>query len=124
MKKRLIAGLVALTAAAGVITLALFLAGVFDGDGSTGAAVGGPESAPVCAEGHPDCDDTLVVPDDAGDEGDGASTRLKDGEADAPVQGQGGVTNAPLCAPGFPDCVDMIVVGEDGYTDDAEQAAR
>ena len=120
MKKRFIAPLVALTAAAGVITLALFLAGVFDGDDATGVAVGGSESAPVCAEDHPDCDDVLVVQDDAGDGDDGASTRLRDGEADLPVDGQGGVTNAPLCAPGFPDCVDMIVVGEDGYVDDAE----
>ena len=117
MKKRLIAGLVTLSAAAGVVTLALFLAGVFDGDDATDVAVGDPES-PICADF--DCDDALVVQDDAGDEGDGASTRLRDGEADIPVDGQGGVTNAPLCAPGFPDCVDMIVVGEDGYVDDAE----
>ena len=118
MKKRLIAGLVTLSAAAGVITLALFLAGVFDGDDTTDVAVGDPES-PICADF--DCDDALVVQDDAGDEG-SASTRLRDGEADVPVQEQGGVTSAPLCAPDFPDCVDMIVVGGDAYVDDAEPA--
>ena len=122
MKKRLIAPLVALTAAAGVITLASFLAGVFDGDDPKVVAGGGPESALVCAEDHPDCDDVLVVQDDEGDEGDGANTRLRDSEADVPVVGQDGVTNAPLCAPGFPDCVDMILVGEDAYVDDAEPA--
>ena len=119
MKKRLIAGLVTLSAAAGVIALALFLAGVFDRDDATDVAVGDPES-PICADF--DCDDALVVQDDAGDEGDGASTRLRDGEADVPVQDQGGVTSAPLCAPDFPDCVDMIVVGGDGYVDAAEPA--
>ena len=119
MKKRLIAPLVTLTAAVGVITLALFLAGVFDRDDATGVAVGDPES-PICADF--DCDDALVLQDDAGNEGDGAGTRLRDGEAVVPVEGQGGVTSAPLCAPDFPDCVDMIVVGGDGYIDDAEPA--
>ena len=131
MIKRWVLPLASLSAVAGVIALALFLAGVFDGDDS--ASVGGPESAAICAEGSPDCDDTIVVPDTGGDDGDGASiapgcalgfpdcvdTVVQDNETGEAFDGDG-PTSAPVCAPGFPDCVDMIVNGANGDVDEED----
>lgn len=135
--KRWLVPLASLSAVAGVIVLALFLAGVFDGDDGAKAGVGGPESAALCAEDTPDCEDTLVAPDGAGDDGDGLSsapvcapgfpdcvdTVVSDDEADEPAERQGGITVSPVCAPGFPDCVDMIVNDANGDLDDAEPPA-
>ena len=93
--KRWMTALVSISAVAGVTALALFLAGAFDGDSAANRA-DGPEVAAVCAEDHPDCEDTIVVTDDiADDNGDGAST-------------------APGCALGFPVCDDTPV--EDNET--------
>lgn len=92
--KRWIVPLTAVSAVVGVVALALLLAGVFDGDEASGTDDGSAEVAGVCAEGHPDCEDTLVDTDVA-DENDG-----------------GGNTIAPVCAPEVPDCEDMIVVGD------------
>lgn len=131
--RRWIVALGSLSAVAGVIALALFLAGVFDGDDASGAGVGGSESAAICAEDTPDCEDTLVVPDGAGDDGDisGSApacapgfpdcvdTVVNDNETGDPADGRGGITSSPVCAPDFPDCVDMIVNGGSGDIDDA-----
>ncbi len=132
--KRWLVPLASLSTVAGVIVLALFLAGVFDGDDAAKAGVGGSESAGLCAEDTPDCEDTLVEPGSAGDDGEGASsapvcapgfpdcvdTVVNDDEAGEPVGGQGGISISPVCAPGFPDCVDMIVNDANGDIDDAE----
>ncbi len=132
--KRWIVPLASLSAVAGVIALALFLAGVFDGDDATGDVAGGPESAAVCAEDSPDCEDTLVAPDGPGDDGEGTTiepvcapefpdcvdTVVSDDETGDPVEGQDGLSIAPRCAPGVPDCVDVIVNGAIGDIDDAE----
>lgn len=124
--KRWILPLTSLSAVAGALVLALFLAGVFGGDetpasGDTGA---GNELAGICAQDNPDCEDTLVAPDDADDGGAGANiapvcapgfpdcvdTVVNDNEAGEPVDEGGGISIAPVCAPGFPNCEDMIVV--------------
>ena len=138
--KRWIVPLGSLSAVAGVIALALFLAGVFDGDDASGADGGGSESAAVCAEDTPDCEDTLVTGDGNDDEGDVAAdnsddmvfpvcshdnrdcddTVLNDNEADDSIDTDDGPVIQPVCAPGFPDCEDMIVVDLDGDLDDAE----
>lgn len=135
--KRWIVPLASLSAVAGVIALALFLAGVFDGDDAAGADAGGQEAAALCAEDSPDCEDTLVAPDGAGDDGAGTSiapvcapgfsdcvdTVVNDTEVGESVEGQGGTSIAPVCAPGVPDCVDMIVNGANGDLDDTEPPA-
>jgi hypothetical protein len=89
--KRWIAGLVSISAVAGVTALVLFLAGAFDGDAADNG-VDSSELAAVCAEDHPDCEDTIVATDDIADDenGDGASI-------------------APGCAIGFPDCNDTPI---------------
>ncbi len=94
MTKRWTVLLASLSAAAGVVVLALFLAGVFDGEGSATPRADGAESAARCTEEEPDCEDMLDATDSAGDDGDG-------------------ITSAPVCAPGFPDCVDMVVLDGD-----------
>ena len=95
--------------------------------------------APVCAPAFPDCVETVVQDDEAGDaidsDGDGATSGSVcapppgfpdycvdtivhgDDTGDVDDNGEGSVTSAPLCAPDFPDCADMIVVGGDGYDD-------
>lgn len=122
---RWIVSLVSLSAAAGAVVLALFLAGVFD----NGEAVGSQDTAPgteiagVCAPDNPGCEDTLVSPDGADDDvGDAGSapvcaprgsdcvdTVVNDNEAEETFDENSGTTISPVCAPGFPDCVDMIV---------------
>ena len=94
--KRWMTALVSISAVAGVTALALVLAGAFDGD-SAGNGSDSSEVAAVCAEDHPDCEDTIVVTDDIADDdnGDGASI-------------------APGCALGFPVCDDTPV--EDNET--------
>ena len=136
--ERWIVSLASLSAAAGVVALALFLAGVFDGDDASGArdAGGGNEVAGVCAADNPDCEDTLVAPD--GDDENGGDANIApvcapdhpdcvdtvvsdgDGPAEEPASGDGGTSISPVCAPGFPDCEDMIVVpaDEEGLEDD------
>lgn len=137
MMKRWIVPLASLSAVTGVIALALFLAGVFDGDGAVGAGADGQEAAALCAEDRPDCEDTLVGSDGSGEDGEGTGiapvcapgfpdcvdTVVNDDEAGEPVEGQSGTRIAPLCAPDFPDCVDMIVNGANGDIDDAEPSA-
>ena len=124
--KRWIAPLASLFAVAGVVALALFLAGVFDGDEASGDLGDGSEVAGVCAEGHPDCVDTVVAPN--GDEDDGNrvapgcevghvgvcdDTPIADDEAGELIEGDGPVIQ-PVCAPGFPDCIDTVVVTDRG----------
>ncbi len=124
--KRWIVPLASLSAVAGVIALALFLAGVFDSDDASGSDGDGTEVAGVCAPGFSDCEDTLVAGDENDDEGnnDGGDTvapgcevghvgvcddtPIADGETGDLFEGDGPVIQ-PVCAPGFPDCVDMIV---------------
>ena len=123
--KRWIIPLASLSAVAGAVVLALFLAGVFDNDEALGSRDTGADTevAGVCAPDSPDCEDTLVSPDGAGDDdggdtvapggevghvGVGADTPIPDGEAGDLIEGDGPATQ-PVCAPGFPDCVDMIV---------------
>jgi len=89
---RLTASLGSPIAVAGVVALALFLAGVFDGSDASGSAGDGTEVAGVCAEDNPDCEDTLVAPD---------------------ADDDGGDTIAPACAPGHPDCVDTVVADDE-----------
>lgn len=124
--KRWIVPLASLSAAAGAVILALFLAGVFDRDEALGHqdTGAGNEVAGVCAPDNPDCEDTLVAEDGADDDGAGASsapvcapghsdcadTVVSDDEAGETVNGNAGTSISPVCAPGFPDCVDMIVV--------------
>ena len=94
MKKRWIVGLASLSATAGVVALALFLAGVFDGEDSATPREVSPDSAAQCAEDAPDCDKTLAAEDEGG-----------------------GITSSPVCAPDFPDCKDMVVLnGDDPVT--------
>ncbi len=135
--KRWIVPLASLSAVAGALVLALFLAGVFDRDEASGSqdTGAGDEVAGVCAQDNPDCEDTLVAPDEAGDEGAGTGiapvcapgysdcvdTVVNDNEAGEPVDGDAGTRISPVCAPGFPDCVDMIV---DTATDDELEADR
>ena len=69
--KRWIVPLGSLVGVAGVAALALFLAGVFDGDGAVGAGADGQEAAALCAEDRPDCEDTLVGSDGSGEDGEG-----------------------------------------------------
>ena len=122
--KRLIVPLASLSAFAGVIALALFLAGVFDGDDAVGADAGGPEVAGVCVEGNPDCGDTgFITDDDGGDTvapgcevghvGVCDDTPIADDEAGELIEGDGPVIQ-PVCAPGFPDCIDTVVVTDRG----------
>ncbi len=102
MMKRWIVPLASLSAVAGVIALALFLAGVFDGNdasgsGGNGAEVagvtdddGGDTVAPGCEVGHVGvCDDTPIADGETGDLFEGAGPALQ-----------------PACAPGFPNCTD------------------
>lgn len=127
--KRWIAPLASLFAVAGVVALALFLAGVFDGDGASGDLGDGTEVAGVCAEGHPNCEDTVVAPN--GDEDDGNrvapgcevghvgvcdDTPIADDEAGELIEGDRPVIQ-PVCTPGFPDCVDTVVVPDDDEID-------
>ena len=145
--KRWIVPLASLSAVAGALVLALFLAGVFDRDEASGSqdTGAGDEMAGVCAQDNPDCEDTLVAPDGADDEGAGTGiapvcapghsdcvdtvvndneageTVVSDNEAGEPVDGDAGTSISPVCAPGFPDCVDMIV---DTATDDELEADR
>ena len=102
--KRWMIPLASLSAFVGVVALALFLAGAFDGDGAADAGADGQEAAALCAEDTPDCGDMLVNSDGTGDDGEGTSV-------------------APVCAPGFPDCVDMIVNGSNGDVDNDVPAA-
>jgi hypothetical protein len=120
--KRWIVPLASLSAVAAAVVLALFLAGVFDGDGAsasldTGA---GDEQAGVCVEGNPGCGDTGFVTDDDGGGtvapgcevgyvGVCNDTPIEDGETGDLFEGDGPAIQ-PVCAPGFPDCEDMIVV--------------
>jgi len=134
--KRWIAPLASLSAVAGVVALALFLAGVFDGDDAAGTGAGGPEAAALCAEDSPDCDDTLVARDGEGDDGGDTvapgcevghvgvcdDTPIADGETGDLFEGDGPALQ-PACAPGFPDCVDMIVNGASSDDNDAEPPA-
>ncbi len=141
--KRWIVPLGSLSAVAGVVALALFLAGVFDGDDASGADGGGSESAAVCAEDTPDCEDTLVTDGAGDDEGDVAAdnsddmvfpvcasdrpdcddTVVNDNEADDSIDTDDGPVSQPVCAPGFTDCEDMIVNGQNGDLDD-DQASN
>ncbi len=96
--KRLIAPLGSLVAVAGVAALALFLAGVFDGNDASGNGGTGAELAPGCEVGHVGvCNDTPIADGETGDlfEGDGPAIQ-------------------PACAPGFPDCADTLVLPDDG----------
>ncbi len=141
--KRWIAPLASLFAVAGVVTLALFLAGVFDGDEASGNRGDGAEVAGLCAEDQPDCGDTLTGPDGdgyvEGDEEIGVApgcevghvgpcndTPLPDDEVGELFEGDGPVIE-PACAPGFPDCTDTIVEVDDkvvpiGMFDDDHQS--
>ncbi len=96
--KRWIAPLGSLVAVAGVAALALFLAGVFDGNDASGSGGNGPEVAPGCEVGHVGvCDDTPIADGETGD--------LFEGDGPAPQ---------PACAPGFPDCADTLVLPDNG----------
>jgi hypothetical protein len=110
------------TAIAVAVVAVLAVVGVFDGDDADSAEV--PNAAGICAEGHPDCVDT-IVDGDAADEDEGAGedagleqTCLAGTEDcnDADLGGDSGeeegTSIAPVCAPGFPDCVDKVVVTE------------
>ena len=124
--KRWIVPLASLSAVAGALVLALFLAGVFDRDGASGSQDpgAGNEVAGVCAQDNPDCEDTIVAPDGADDEGadtgiapvcapgypDCVDAVVNDNEEGEPVNEDAGTSISPVCAPGFPDCEDMIVV--------------
>jgi len=123
--KRFIVPLASLSTVAGALVLALFLAGVFDGDEASGSkdAGAGNEVAGVCAQDNPDCEDTLVDSDGADNDGEGVGiapacapgfpdcvdTVVNDNEGGETVDEDDGTTISPVCAPGFPDCVDMIV---------------
>ncbi len=123
--KRLIVPLASLSAVAGALVLALFLAGVFDGGDASGSqdTGAGNEVAGVCAQDNPGCEDTLVAPDGADDDGEGVGispvcapgfsdcvdTVVNANEDGETVDGDVGTSISPVCAPGFPDCVDMIV---------------
>jgi len=135
--KRWMIPLASLSAFVGVVALALFLAGAFDGDGAADAGADGQEAAALCAEDTPDCGDMLVNSDGTGDDGEGTSvapvcapgfpdcvdTVVNSNEDGGPVDGQSGTNIAPMCAPGFPDCVDMIVNGSNGDVDNDVPAA-
>jgi len=104
--KRWMIPLASLSAFVGVVALALFLAGAFDGDGAADAGADGQEAAALCAEDTPDCGDMLVNSDGTGDDGEGTSV-------------------APVCAPGFPDCVDTVVnSNEDGGPVDGQSGTN
>ncbi len=118
--KRWTVPLAAITAVAGAVVLALFLAGVFDGDDASGSDGTGAEVAGLCAEDHPDCEDTRFVTDDEGGDtvapgcevghvGDCDDTPVTDGEDGELIHEGDGPAIQPVCAPGFPDCEDMIV---------------
>ncbi len=135
--KRWIASLGSLVAVAGVAALALFLAGVFDGNDASGSGGNSPEVAGVCVEGDPDCGDTGFVTDDDGGNtvapgcevghvGVCDDTPIADGEAGELFEGDGPVIE-PACAQGFPDCGDTIVEVDDkvvpiGMFDDDHQS--
>ncbi len=122
--KRWIIPLASLSAVVGAVVLALFLAGVFDKDEALGSqdTAADTEVAGVCAPDNPGCEDTLVAPDGADDDGGDTvapgcevgyvgvcdDTPIADGETGDLFEGDG-PTIQPVCAPGFPDCVDMIV---------------
>ena len=128
--KRLIAPLGSLVAVAGVAVLALFLAGVFDGNEASGNRGGGAESAGLCAEDQPDCEDTLTGTDGDGyvadDEEIGVApgcavghvgvcddTPIADGETgDIGFEGDGPQIE-PMCVQGVADCGDTIVEVDD-----------
>lgn len=121
--KRWITPLGSLVAVAGVAALALFLAGVFDGNDASGSGGSGAEVAGVCVEGDPDCGDTgFVIGDDGGDTvapgcevghvGVCDDTPIAEDETGDLFEGDGPVLQ-PVCAPGFPDCGDMIVVPDE-----------
>ncbi len=133
--KRWILLLASLSAVAGALVLALFLAGVFDRDEASGSqdTGAGDEVAGVCVEGNPDCGDTgFVTDDDGGDTvapgcevghvGICDDTPIADGQTGDLFEGDGPVLQ-PACAPGFPDCADTVVNGANGDTDDAEPPA-
>jgi len=122
--KKWIVPLGSLSAVAGVVALALFLAGAFDGGQASGNRGDGAEVAGVCVEGNPDCGDTGFVDDDDGGDtvapgcevghvGVCDDTPIADDEAGEPFDGDGPALQ-PACAPGFPDCADTIVVPADG----------
>jgi len=129
-----------LTAIVVAIVVALFVAGAFDGGGTSadlsddGAAEG---DAARCAEGAEDCDDTsggdalgicvseddplydpdipcqdTVVNDDGGDD---------PADAEAPPDGGGG-DSLNVCIEGVADCGDMVV-GDPAFADDSENLA-
>jgi hypothetical protein len=127
--KRWIVPLASLSTVAGVVALTLFLAGVFDGSDASGTGDGGPESSALCAEGTPNCEDTLVTGDGNDDRGDTVAPGCEvghvgdcndtptasDDDGDLIFEGDG-PSIQPVCAPDFPDCVDTIV--NSGETDD------
>ncbi len=122
--KRWIAPLGSPVGVAGVAALALFLAGVFDGNDASGGGGNGAEVAGVCVEGNPDCGDTgFVTDDDGGDTvapgcevghvGVCDDTPIADGETGDLFEGDGPALQ-PACAPGFPDCADTLVLPDNG----------
>ncbi len=128
---RWIASLGSLVAVAGLAALALFLAGVFDGNDASGSGGSGEETAGVCVEGNPDCGDTGFVTDDDGRDtvapgcevghvGVCDDTPSPDGEDGELIEGDGPLIQ-PVCAPGFPDCTDTIVVPADGEEVDGRE---
>jgi len=126
---RITASLGSLVALVGVVALALFLAGVFDGGAASGSPGDGNEVAGLCAEDHPDCEDTLVDPNGDDDEGnsiapacapgypDCADTVVADNEAGELFDAGGSTTIEPMCVQGVSDCKDMLVVPDDDEID-------
>ena len=127
--KRWVVPLASLPAVAATIALALFLAGVFDGDDASGT---GPEAVGLCAEDSPDCEDTLATGDEGNNLGGDTvapgcevghvgvcdDTPILDGEDGELIFEGDGPAIQPVCAPEFPDCIDTIVNGTNGDTDD------
>jgi hypothetical protein len=121
--KRWIVPLASLAAVTGAVALALFVAGVFDGDEAAGIESDDTEVAGVCVEGNPDCGDTGFVTDDGDTAAPGCEvghvgvcddTPIADGETGDLFKGDGPALQ-PACAPGFPDCADTVVNdNEDG----------
>ncbi len=134
--KRWIIPFTSLSAIAAAVAIALLVVGAFDGgDGAASPeAAGGVDVAGVCAPDHPNCEDTLIAPDGAGDADEGnsvapvcapgfpdcADTIVADGEGQEPEEGDAGTSISPVCAPGFPDCVDMIVASHDDEPGDID----
>ena len=128
--KRWIGRLASLSTVAGVIALALFLAGVFDGSEASGNRGSGAELPRVCVEGDPDCAGFATNDDGGGAVAPGCEvghvgvcndTPIADGETSDLFEGDGPALQ-PACAPGVPDCVDTIVNDANGDFDDAEPA--